>query len=560
MLQKVKKILFLTIIGTLSIFAQETITVTDSDIPAGSQVTFTSDNIYLLDGMVFVDSAAVLTIEPGTVIKAKEGQGNAASGLVVTRYGKIYAEGTSDRPIIFTAESDDLTGNLDYTDRGLWGGVVLLGQASTNNQTSDGLKAIEGVNEINAEKSLYGGNADEHSSGVFRYVSIRHTGINVGDQAGNEIQGLTLGGVGSGTVIEYVESFASGDDGFEWFGGTVNTKYLVAAFCSDDAFDTDEGFRGKGQFWFGIQSDDQAGRVAEMDGATGDEYFQPYSRPIVANVTFMGAGLGATPEGDGEECIILRDNTAAEFYNSIFTEYDDATSGYGLTIEDIDNSGSKTEDSRQRFESGDIIFQNNIWWNMGAGNDVTQFIYQDFAQSYFSEAGNANRALDPLLQGISRERDGGLDPRPSNGSPALSGSKILEDEWFVKTSYVGAFGRNNWMLGWTALDQLGYLSDISTNVENVMDNEIPSNFNLAQNYPNPFNPSTTISFSLPKTSEVQLNIYNVLGQQVAQLVNEVKNAGNYNINWDASNLSSGIYIYRLQAGATVFTNRMILMK
>ncbi|MCB9247328.1 MAG: hypothetical protein H6613_01665 [Ignavibacteriales bacterium] len=318
-----------------------------------------------------------------------------------------------------------MNGNLTHTDRGLWGGVVMLGQASTNNQTANGLKAVEGVNEINESKAWYGGTNDTHSSGVFKYVSIRHSGINVGDQAGNEIQGLTLGGVGSGTVIDYVESFASADDGFEWFGGTVNAKHLVSAFNSDDSYDTDEGFRGKGQYWFAIQAPDQGGRVAEMDGATGDEYYQPYAHPILSNVTYIGAGIGATPEGDGEECIILRDNTGVEYYNSIFTEYDDATSGYGLTIEDIDNTGTKTEDSRQRFESGEIIFQNNIWYNFGAGNDVTQFIYQDFAQSYFQDAANANSVDNPMLMGISREPNGGLDPRPEVGSPALSGSKKL---------------------------------------------------------------------------------------------------------------------------------------
>ncbi|MBK8945806.1 MAG: T9SS type A sorting domain-containing protein [Ignavibacteriae bacterium] len=559
MSKKLKTILItmLFFVGTLS--AQNVITITDTDIPVGSQVTFTSDNIYLLDGMVFVDSAAVLTIEPGTIIKAKEGQGNAASGLVVTRYGKIYAEGTSDRPIIFTAESDNLEGNLSHTDRGLWGGVVMLGQASTNNQTTDGLKAVEGVNEINAEKSLYGGTNDEHSSGVFKYVSIRHSGINVGDQAGNEIQGLTLGGVGSGTVIEYVESYASADDGFEFFGGTVNTRYMVAAFCSDDAFDTDEGFRGKGQFWFGIQAEDQAGRVAEMDGATGDEYYTPFSHPVLSNVTYIGAGLGSAPEGDGAECIILRDNTAVEYHNSIFTEYDDATSGYGLTIEDVDNSGSKTEDSRKRFENGEIVFQNNIWYNMGAGNELTQFIYQDFAQGYFQDGGNANSVADPMLKGISRTTDGGLDPRPESGSPALSGSKTIEDNWFVPTSYVGAFGGNNWLLGWTALDQLGYAGNI-TGIKEEYLNIIPADFKLAQNYPNPFNPTTTIEFAIPQTSKVQLSIYNVLGQEIQSLLSEVKNAGTYKINFNASELSSGTYFYRLQAGSKVYVNKMILMK
>ncbi|MDX1702002.1 MAG: T9SS type A sorting domain-containing protein, partial [Melioribacteraceae bacterium] len=134
------------------------------------------------------------------------------------------------------------------------------------------------------------------------------------------------------------------------------------------------------------------------------------------------------------------------------------------------------------------------------------------------------------------------------------------DDYFAKTTYVGAFGGNNWLLGWTALDQLGYVADITTGVELEYANEVPNAIDLSQNYPNPFNPSTTISFAIPKTSEVQLNIYNILGQQVASLLNETKNAGTYKINWDASNLSSGVYIYRLRAGSKVLSNRMILMK
>ncbi|MCB0731726.1 MAG: T9SS type A sorting domain-containing protein, partial [Ignavibacteriae bacterium] len=212
-----------------------------------------------------------------------------------------------------------------------------------------------------------------------------------------------------------------------------------------------------------------------------------------------------------------------------------------------------------RFEAGELGMMNNIWYGFGAGNTITEFSDQDFVQSYLSDAANGNRVVDPMLKGISRETDGGLDPRPSNGSPALSGSMEVGDDWFVKTSYVGAFGGNNWLLGWTALDQLGYTDNL-TAVEETFIKQIPNSFELAQNYPNPFNPSTTITFALPKSSEVQLNVYNILGQQVAQLVNEVKNAGTYSINWDASNLASGTYIYRLQAGNNIIVNKMILMK
>ena len=556
---KLKTIFSLIFLTSAIIFGQAEKLVTDSDIPVGSNITFSSDTLYVLDGMVFVDSLATLTIEAGTIIKAKDGQDTDASGLVVTRNAKIFAEGTEDRPIIFTSVNDNLDGNLAYDDRGEWAGVVILGQSITNNSS---IKSVEGVNEIDPLRAKYGSETPDsnHSSGVFRYVSIRHTGINVGSSTGNEIQGLTCGAVGAGTVIEYVESYASGDDGFEFFGGTVNTKFLVSAFCSDDAFDWDQGFDGKHQFWFAIQAPDEAGRLAEMDGAGGNDQGTPYATPIISNVTFIGPGVDAAPTGDGGQALYFRDNTGGYYYNSIITDYAGFEGSLGLTIEDVDNSGDKVEDSRKRLESGDLGLMNNIWYGFASGNMINEFSDQDFVQTYLSDTSNGNREIDPMLRGISRDTDAGLDPRPAAGSPALIGSLEVNDDYFVETSYVGAFGGNNWLLGWTALDQLGYLGDITTRVKVDLNNKIPAEYSLDQNYPNPFNPSTTIKFTIPQESKVQLNVYNILGEKVSQLLNEVKDAGSYSVNMNASNLSSGVYIYRLQAGLKVFTNRMILMK
>ena len=547
-------------------------TIVDADIPVGAQVTFHSDTTYVLSGLVFVDSLAVLTIEPGTVIKGEDGQDINASGLVVTRYGKIFAEGTADRPIIFTSINDDLNGSLISTDpvtgalvpqRGEWAGVVLLGRASTNNQTPDGLKQVEGVGSIlpaGDRRGLYGGTEDEHSSGVFRYVSIRHTGVNVGDQSGNEIQGLTLGGVGSGTTIEYVESFGSADDGFEFFGGTVNTRNLVSAFNEDDSYDYDEGFRGKGQFWFAIQAPDKGGRVAEQDGATGDEFYAPYAIPQFSNMTYIGAGVGALMEGDGSQMLIFRDNAGGKYYNSIFTDYDAAAGGAGITVEDIDNTGSKTEDSRKRLEAGDLVLSNNVWYDFGDGNDLASIAPQDFVQAHLSA--NNNSIVDPQLRGISREPNNQLDPRPAAGSPALSGAVAVADDWFVQTSYKGAFSAgNNWLQGWTALSQLGYTPDVVSSVEEEqLPGAVPTAFELSQNYPNPFNPSTNIQYSIAKPGHVKLIVYNQIGQQVATLIDGVRQAGQYTVTWQAESVASGLYFYRLQANGQTTTRRMMLVR
>lgn len=209
-----------------------------------------------------------------------------------------------------------------------------------------------------------------------RYISIRHTGISVGDQAGNEIQGLTLGGVGRGTTIEYVESFASGDDGFEWFGGTVDAKYLVSAFASDDSYDWDEGFNGRGQFWFSIQGPDAAGRMAEMDGAIGDEQAEPYTLPVMMNATYLGDGKDnqMAIEGDGSQGLIFRDNTGGTYGNSIFGDFKGQPNSPALTIEDVANPA--TQDSRNRLESGDLRLINNFWFDFAIGNSIEELIHR----------------------------------------------------------------------------------------------------------------------------------------------------------------------------------------
>ena len=263
--------------------------VTDASINAGEKVFWTADNVYLLEGFVFVEDGAVLTIEAGTVIKGKPGQGESASALIITKGAKIYAEGTANKPIIFTSESDDVNDAFDLVmpSTNLWGGVIILGNAKIN--TSTGKGNIEGLPV--SVKSEYGGNDDNDNSGVVKYVSIRHGGTDVG--SGNEINGLTLGGVGRGTTIDYVEVFQNNDDGFEWFGGTVNCKHLVAAFNGDDAFDHDEGLTGKMQFLFAIQDENYGNALGEHDGGTDPEDGIPYAFPQSYNVTFLGSGMNS---------------------------------------------------------------------------------------------------------------------------------------------------------------------------------------------------------------------------------------------------------------------------
>lgn len=436
----------------------------DTDGSAVDEVTWSSDYTYVLDGFVFVNDGQTLNIEPGTVIKGLPGQGENASALIVARGGTIQADGEVDNPIIFTAESDDPDDPNDLPEdaRGLWGGVIILGSAGLN--STPGETAIEGI-PTSEKRGLYGGDDDEDDSGTFRYVSIRYGGSDIG--AGNEINSLTMGGVGRGTTIEYVESYNNADDGFEWFGGTVNTRYLVSAFNADDAFDIDEGYRGMGQFFFALQGAGEAGRGCECDGGTDPETGQPYATPVIYNATFIGSGQDATPGGDGNELVLYqRDNNAASWANSVFAAYP----GMGIEIEDLPEG--EGGDARARFEAGQIEISGNIWHEIGGSDTFEELVqvttvgddeeevdpaFRDVLADHLR--GSGNRIADPQLRGISRTADGGLDPRPASGSPARSGAQAPDDTFYEAAEYVGAFGDELWIRGWTYLDQAGYVAE-----------------------------------------------------------------------------------------------------
>ncbi|MFW6223075.1 MAG: hypothetical protein ACOC3T_05640, partial [Bacteroidota bacterium] len=196
-------------------------------------MTLKSDKTYTLDGFVYVGDGETLTIEAGTMIQGNPGGGENASALVVTRGGKIIAEGTSTDPIIFTANGDTKEGAYPLYANGLWGGVIILGKA-THNEPVDAM-AIEGIPDDVGFDNKWGGTDDADNSGTFKYVQIRHGGTDIG--AGNEINGLTMGGVGSGTTISYVEVLSNRDDAFEWFGGAAQCDHLIASYCGDDSYD-----------------------------------------------------------------------------------------------------------------------------------------------------------------------------------------------------------------------------------------------------------------------------------------------------------------------------------
>jgi hypothetical protein len=304
-----------------------------------ANTTWTADKIWILGSRIAVTSGVTLTIEPGTIIKGQAGTGANATALIIARGAKINAVGTAAAPIIFTSIADEIqpgqiaSPNLDPTLSGLWGGLMIMGNAPISADASS--VQIEGI-PASDPNGLYGGSDAADNSGVVKFVSIRHGGANIGE--GNEINGLTLGGVGNGTVIENVEVVANQDDGIEFFGGTVNVTNALVWNAGDDAIDTDQAWAGTLNNFI-VVCGNQTDHALEIDGPEGS---------LLAGHTLTN---GTVKGNDASELGDFRSSARGDFNNIYFFDFPDpATDGRG------DFSLSSGTDAT--FAAGDLTFSN----------------------------------------------------------------------------------------------------------------------------------------------------------------------------------------------------------
>lgn len=325
---------------------------TDGAVSVSDNITedtsWTADNIYTLDGRIFVESGATLTIEAGTIIKGADGQGANASVLIISRGADIEAVGTAAAPIIFTAESDDIAigqtagTNLDQNSNGLWGGLIILGNAPASLDGDAESALIEGLptDTDNENLGLYGGSDPEDSSGTLQYVSIRHGGIAL--STGNEINGLTLGAVGSGTTIDHIEVVGNKDDGIEIFGGTVNPSSLFVWAQLDDAIDIDQAYSGTIDNVFVVQGG-QSDHAFEIDGPEGS---------LEGSFTLMNATLVGNAENiEGGEYADYRSGATGSTSNVYAYGFPE-----GKDVETADNGVAQNLlDGTLTFEAWEIV-------------------------------------------------------------------------------------------------------------------------------------------------------------------------------------------------------------
>jgi hypothetical protein len=395
-----------------------------------SNETWTSDKIYILKGFVYVESGATLTIQPGTIIK---GDKNSKGSLIIKRGAKIIAQGTASQPIVFT--SSQPAGSRDYGD---WGGVIICGKAPVNLPGGEGL--VEG-----GVDAYFGGNDPEDNSGILEYVRIEYPGIAF--QPNQEINGLTLAGVGRGTKINHVQVSYSGDDAFEFFGGTVNAKYLISYKAWDDDFDTDNGWSGTIQFAVALR--DPA--IADQSGSNGFESDNdgqgtsatPITSGIFCNVSIFGPKKdgSTTINGQFKRAAHIRRNSQLKIFNSLLAGFPT-----GLLID-----GSACETNAN---NGDLVVANTII--SGCNTPLSTASGSTFdINTWFNDPSKSNQVISDNSTLMVDNAWNLSSPNfvPQSGSPLLSGASFTHPQLATNpnievVSFRGAFGSQDWTTPW----------------------------------------------------------------------------------------------------------------
>jgi hypothetical protein len=407
-------------------------------------IVWHADTIYLLKGKVYLKANCSLTVEPGTIIKADTNF--SATTLIVTRGAKLVAIGTPDKPIVFTPNAP-----VGKRRSGQWGGSVISGNARLNKPGGEGV--LEGGNLANPDGTLtddkYGGLNDADNSGVLKYVRIEYAGFAAGPN--EEINSLTCAAVGNNTVIDYVQTSMGFDDGFEFFGGTVNAKHLVSFHNRDDDFDTDYGYTGKLQYGVVLRDSANADPVSgtntmESDNDPSGSGNLPKTRPIFTNISVIGPSAAASTSIDASysEALHIRKNSSLNIYNSIVCGYPVAMRLDGDSV-------------HLNCDIGLMDMRNNVFAGCpgpldsttGAPWPISSFYYDVTRSNENYPSNNDLQLPDPFNYSNPNLLPTATSPLSSGAS---FGSTALSDPFFDVVGYRGAFDADNWMTGWTNFD------------------------------------------------------------------------------------------------------------
>jgi hypothetical protein len=377
----------------------------------------TSENIYLLRGGVFIGddvNPTVLTIEPGTTIY---GESNSDGMLVIRRNAKIIAQGTVDKPIVFTSSKEE-----GFRNRGDWGGVIINGNAPVN---SCGVDFDGDVCEAFGEggAGFYGGNNPDDDSGILEYVRVEFAGTLLSPD--NELNGIAFQGVGSGTRLNYIHVHMNADDGVEFFGGTANIKHLVVTGVGDDALDWTDGWQGSGQYVILQQHLDAGDNGIEADNNGENNMATPMSNPTLSNMTIIGSGGASSDLG-----ILLREGTGAFIANTLVYGWGDAS----LDV-DGDATWANADDGDLAMVGTLVDSDTNFKLDDGEPQLVEDWFYAD----------NSNEEGGFALTDAQNQTEPNFLP-----VDIIDGAVTMEDPFFEEVSFIGAMGDIDWTLDWTA--------------------------------------------------------------------------------------------------------------
>ncbi|MES2592493.1 MAG: T9SS type A sorting domain-containing protein [Bacteroidota bacterium] len=488
-------------------------TTVNADITANT--TWTTGTIVLLENKIYVKNNAVLTIQPGVVIRGdKATQGT----LLISKGAKIIAQGTSSNPIVFT--SSEAVGSRAEGD---WGGVVILGSA-THNQPG-GVANIEGI--VVSTNSEYGGSNDQDSSGVFSYVRIEFPGIAF--QPNKEINGLTFGSVGSKTKVDHIQISFSGDDSFEWFGGTVDAKYLIAFRGTDDDFDTDFGYRGRVQFGLIVRDPDLSDAAGDSNGfesdndATGTANL-PRTQAVFSNITNVGPlrnGTITLPAGEKfERAFYIRRNSSISIFNSVAASWQK-----GVYLKD-----AGTVDNFTMNDSA--VFANNL-----IASDIDQAIILDanitlavYNTIFSADVNDSTKTTAEIawVNGFPSSLSSTPDYRLQSTSLAASGASFSHPKLGGSvTSGINEKGNDNATIGL---------------------------------YPNPVTNDATMNVSLKTAEKVMIIIYDITGKALVNVFAGEMNTGMNSVKVNTSALTSGIYFTTISSDNFSKTVKFVVAK
>lgn len=497
---------------------------TTVNVPAGditTNTTWTANNVYKISDFIYVTNNATLTIEPGTIIR---GEGNGT--IIICRGAKIMAEGTATQPIVFT--SNQPSGDRDYGD---WGGIVLTGKAYNNIPTSPMAPCEGGIAKPTGTDGYHGGTDDNDNSGSLKYVRIEYSGQALTTASNSEINGLTFYSVGNGTTIDYIQVSYCGDDSYEWFGGTVDCKHLIAYKGFDDDFDTDNGYRGRVQFGLSIRdsrfADQSSSNSFESDNDAQGSNNTPKTEAVFSNMTSIGPNWAGNPDSTNilyRRGLHIRRNSGISVYNSIFTGWPSS----GLYL-----------DSRKtcaNYQTGVGFFAENIFAgctnniNWANGSDTLGWTSRADVIAWAMAAPQGTDTLVTSQQAELMDPFGNSnwnpDARPKATSVAATGAVFTNPEL------------------------------LPINTVGVENSEIVENSFII--YPNPASNDVNISFAISQNGKYSISLLDLTGKTILNIPTTNYSEGTNFAQINVTSLSKGIYFVRLDgANSSKVTKLMV---